>query len=156
MPYFINDAHFPLVVSFAWDAIFLSDVAYLDEAYRTLHARGEVFCQVIEVCGSKVPGPDVRKALGDLTQRFEPDTEKHLLGNAVVLDSRLAAGALTAIQWVSGQKQRIHYASSMAHAIAHVLNENGDRLTVPPAGLDYVAKIDAAVADNTIAALRVS
>jgi L-amino acid N-acyltransferase YncA len=93
---------------------------------------------------SEVPSAQTRKAIGQAAAKLEARSEGYALGTAVVIESRVIRGALTAIQWVAQPRHPMRYCGTMQEAVDYAIGElerNGVEIT--PAIRTYRRSLDA-------------
>jgi hypothetical protein len=73
--------------------------SFYDEAFKML-ARGQRVAYVHDLTGAKAMSATRRRRFSQFIQRERPRLEQHVACVAVVLDSRVLEGVVTALTWV--------------------------------------------------------
>lgn len=95
-----DDRFFPLVLHRTRGAMSSGDVEAMRAFYLQIHGRKAPFIHLVDARGADRPDAAVRKQLGEMASSLVGNSKLYQVGNAIVLDSRLTAGAMTALRWV--------------------------------------------------------
>jgi hypothetical protein len=133
----------PVLVAFAFDELTIDDVDKLKGIMTKVHARGQRFGQLYDARRVKVPSAGVRKALGDLAKHFETETRDNIIRNAVMIDSKILAGALTAVQWMSDNTLPLRYFSTAMESLEWVTHAASDEdVSFPADVVHFCGQLD--------------
>jgi hypothetical protein len=109
---------FPLVLMTARQVLTASDADEVYDQFRAFLRRRSKFVTVTDVRAvNEMPDALTRKRLGEGSARFMADAKPYALGSAIVLESAIVRGALTAIQWISRPEQPSVYFGTLRPAV---------------------------------------
>ena len=116
----LDDGHLPLLITTFRGHIELEMAQWHHGATSAVLERQRRLNQpvvyITDSRGMHVPSATVRKLWADIMKEHET-TMNAMLGNFVVLDGPVMRGALTAIEWITTLKRRIHYVATLDQAI---------------------------------------
>ena len=140
-------SHLPVAVVAAWDDLTLDDVEAMRKFYSRCHATGLRFISVVDARRCNAPAAPIRRALADMTNAFEPEVRGRSIGTAVILDSAVLIGVLTALRWfIKGNSGELRYFPSAREAVVWAEAQlKAEHLSVPVAGRALVTRLDGAV-----------
>ena len=143
----IVEDHWPLVVALVQGEITEADIAAMFEVYERIHQRDERFFLVQEARGAKLPDAITRKRLAELNTHFAEQIERHVIAVGVVVASRIAAGVLSAIFWLSREATEMFTSLSgeEVYEKAVALCER-EGVSLPEAAREFMLDLDAAQA----------
>jgi hypothetical protein len=141
-----DSAHAPIALLRMSGDVTTDDVAKMRVFYQGWHARKQRFATIVDSRTVSPPGSAIRRALSELTNDFEELRKLNTVAVAVVLDSKILIGALTAIRWFINDKQgELRYFPTAQEALEWLeplLAREG--LGVDPTARDAVTALDAA------------
>jgi hypothetical protein len=118
---FHGDARFfPLVLHRARGQLTDADVDAMRRFYEEIHGRKQPFVHIVDARTAQRPDSLVRTKLGDMTAALLPDTRQWQVANAIVLDSRLTAGVITALRWAVPAPVPEKYFGNIAEAMTWI------------------------------------
>lgn len=89
------------IVQIAWPvAIDREEFRDFERRFDALLAREEAFGVVLLIVGRNPPGADVRRAIADYQRSRSEPLSRHVAGFAIVAQSAVEYGVLTAIRWL--------------------------------------------------------
>jgi len=98
----------------------IDDATALIELMKSTYAEQVAFALIVDARGVSVPTADVRRRLSENPRKAEEladDRGRHV---AVVLNSGLVRGALTALMWFMPKNVAIHPVKTAAEALVHL------------------------------------
>lgn len=110
--------YFPLVVHKSRGEISESDIVMMRGFYRDVHARKQPFVHLVDARSALRPDSLVRTKLAEFTAETLAETKLLQVANAIVLDSRLTAGVITALRWAVPSPVPEKYVASIAEGMA--------------------------------------
>lgn len=135
---------FPFVIAVVAGNLEDSDFEYMYEQYRAIHARDQRFYLAQETRRVRLPNALQRRQLGELNAHFAPDIEKRVVQIGVIVASKVFAGAIRAIYWLSREAKPTYYASTAVECW-----DNAERLcrdeglVLPAPGRAFAEGLDA-------------
>jgi hypothetical protein len=110
---FVSSARFfPFVTSAVVGELTVADVPHVRAFYDDVLGRKQRFLNLVDARGAQRPDSVVREQLARLTTDLLPLTKELQIANVILLDSRLAAGVMTALRWaVPAPVPEKHFAS---------------------------------------------
>lgn len=136
----------PLLIVKLEGKLTMDDVAVQRDSYQRRHERAEAFGLIVDSRAVELPTAEIRSALANLSNDFGDATKRDCIGVAVVVDSKLAVGALTAIKWFIRSPVDLTYHTSAALALAHLIELGQSRgVRFPAACQAQVRDVDNAV-----------
>jgi hypothetical protein len=91
---------FPLVITAIRNDLTGQDVDALERFFREVHAREQRFLNLVDARTAQRPNSLLRSRLAEVTKSFLDDTKRLQAANAVVLDTKVESGAMTALRWL--------------------------------------------------------
>ena len=140
----LHDDLFPLTYAFTWRESTLEDVAITEEKLSAIHLRNQKMVQIFDLRDSTLPNSAVRKALADMSNRFEERVKKNVVVSVIVVNSKIAAGGMTALRWATGGWLKLRVCASAEAALA-VCIEVGTVLRIPTEASHFCQRVDTAV-----------
>lgn len=140
---FVGDARFfPLVLHRIRGEVTDADVDQIRVFYEGVHAHKKPFLHIVDARTASRPDSLVRTRLNDLTKSMLPDTKQFQVANAIVLDSRMTAGVMTALRWAVPPPVPEKYFGNIDEAMAWV-DEHARRkgLLISADARTYVARL---------------
>ena len=135
----------PLLIVTLEGKVTLDDVAVQRDAYQRRHDRSEAFGLMVDARNIELPNAEIRSALANLSNDFGEATKRDCIGVTVVIESKLAVGALTAIKWFIKSPVDLTYHTSAALALTHLIALGAPRgLHFPASCQSLVRSVDAA------------
>jgi DNA gyrase inhibitor GyrI len=94
-----------------------SEVPGVFDHYRGLCRRGIRFVAITDLrAATEIPDARTRQRFGEEAARFAPESKRWSLGAALVLDSPVIRGALTAVEWIYRPEPPTRYFSDLPSA----------------------------------------
>lgn len=98
----VDDRFFPLVVNVIPEHLLAEHLPAFHEKTEAILRRREPYVTITDLTRARhVPSPVARREIAAWTQRFEAEIRRYALGSAIVIDSPLIRGGLTALFWLS-------------------------------------------------------
>jgi hypothetical protein len=98
----VDDRYFPLVVNVIPEHLLMEHLPAFHAKTEAILKRREPYVTITDLTAARhLPSPVARKALADWSERFEPELRRLALGSAIVIDSALIRGGLTALFWLA-------------------------------------------------------
>lgn len=91
---------FPLVVTAIRNDLTSQDVDALQRFFQQVHAREQRFLNLVDGRTAQRPNSLLRSRLAEVTKGFLEDTRRLQAANAVVLDTKVETGVMTALRWL--------------------------------------------------------
>ena len=134
----------PMAFLVARRALRVEDIDGVMGEFRSLVERRIRYVSVADLRGNnEIPDALTRRRYGEEIARFEPFSRVWSLGGAVVVDSEIVRGALTAIQWVARPQMPMVYFSDLRPAVDWAVQRlEGAGLEVTPAIRAFRARLD--------------
>ena len=111
---------FPLIIHTIRDPVSAADVDLMRVFYRELHTRKQPYLHLVDARTTSRPEATVRAKLAEFTKEMLPASALYQVCNAIVLDSRVAAGVMTALRWAVPAPAPEKYLSSFPSALQWV------------------------------------
>jgi hypothetical protein len=144
-----TDVHFPVSMAAEWGDLTLDDIEVMRGHYAELHTRGKRFAIFVDARRANVPSAPMRRALAEMSNTFEADSKKNAVCTAVVLNSQIMVGVLTAVQWFLRSEMELKYFARAVDALAFIGEKfRAERLAMPEGAMRLAKKLDAASADQ--------
>ena len=138
-----NASHLPVSLVAMWGDATLADVEAMRRFYDACHAQERRFATLVDSRRSAVPSVAVRRALADMSNDFAERAKKHTVCVAVILDSKVLIGVLTAVRWFMRDNAELHYFPTAKDGLAWIeVRLARESLPVPPAARALVARLD--------------
>src|SRR5438445_9871065 len=93
----LTGAHFPVSMIALYGDITLADVDAMRAFYRDMHARQSRFAVFSDSRHCRAPSASIRRALTEMSNEFDEQSKKNAVCTAIVMDSPLLIGVLTAL-----------------------------------------------------------
>lgn len=140
---FHGDARFfPLVLHRARGQLTDADVDEMRRFYDGIHARKQPFVHLVDARRAQRPDSLVRTKLNEITAALLADTKQWQVANAIVLDSRLTAGVITALRWAVPAPVPEKYFGSVAEAMTWIEEHaRAKGLPISAAARGYVERL---------------
>lgn len=133
---------FPLIVMTTKRSLAYADARAIFAAYDPIVRRGERFVSITDVRGSKgVPDSATRAAFAEESKRFEASAQHLAVASALIVESALVRGAITAVQWISKPKIPTANFTAFPPALRWVTERAQESGLVIPSGALELAKI---------------
>ena len=105
-----------------------------DEAVRAQYAELKrivvqnpvPYFNVIDTGGGGVPNPHRRKLIAELTRDIQPHADLHCRGTAIVVDSPLMRGLMTAMLWLMRPSRLTQPCATLDDAVAFAARKLAD------------------------------
>jgi hypothetical protein len=134
---------FPFVIAVVAGELEDKDFDYMYREYRKLHDRDQRFFLAQETRRVKLPNAIVRRRLGELNRDFTDDIEQHVVQIGVIVASKVFAGAIRAIYWLSREARPTHYASTALECWQNAVKTcAADGIALSDEGLAFVQSLD--------------
>jgi hypothetical protein len=144
-----TSAHFPVSMAAEWDDLTRDDIEAMRRNYTELHARGQRFAIFVDARRANVPSAPMRRALADMSNTFEAQSKKNAVCTAVVLNSPIMIGVLTAVQWFLKSEMELKYFARSVDAVAFIGEKlRAEGIAMPESAMRFAKKLDAATADQ--------
>jgi len=140
--------HWPFVIAIVAGDLDDADFDYMYEQYRSIHLRDQRFFLVQETRKVKLPNADTRKKLAKLNSDFADDIKQHVTGIGVVVASKVFAGAMRAVYWLSGENSPTTYWSSAADCFEEAERRAKlERMILPASAKSFAEELDSQLKD---------
>jgi hypothetical protein len=142
MPFTGDTRFFPLVLQRARGALSDADVVEMRRFYDAVHARKQPFLHIVDARTAQRPDSLVRTKLSEMTATLLPETKQWQVANAIVLDSRLTAGVITALRWAVPAPVPEKYFGDISDAMTFIEEHaRAKGMTISPDARAYVARL---------------
>jgi hypothetical protein len=101
MPVEIHEERWPLVVVRASGQADLASAEHVNTVFDRYFRKRERFAAIFDLRGLSLPDARCRAALGNFQKAHKTDFDTLLIADAMVLESRLLRGFLTAVNWLA-------------------------------------------------------
>jgi len=106
---------------------------------REMLARGDRFVEICDTRGITMVHAGQRRLLADFAKDTHPEASKHCAGLAVVVQSPIIQGGMTAILWMFRPSYPVRAFTTLEEAGAFLQERaNSAGLVLPPDALDYL------------------
>ncbi|MDP2343006.1 MAG: hypothetical protein Q8O67_18765 [Deltaproteobacteria bacterium] len=138
-----NLHHLPISFVAMWGTVTEDDVEGMRRYYDECHRKGGRFVSLVDSRRSSVPTAPIRRALTDMSNTFHERSVRNTVCVAVVLDSKVLIGVLSALRWFLKTDADLRYFPTAAEALAWGAERlAAEKLTVPAGAGAVVAWLD--------------
>ena len=140
----LHDEFFPLTYAFTWQASTSEDVAHSERRLDLMHERNQKMVQIFDLRDSSLPNAKIRREMADMSNRFEKRVKQNVIISVIVLNSKIAAGGMTALRWATGGWLNMRVCANANSALA-LCREAGPEIQFPSEASLFCKRVDAAV-----------
>jgi hypothetical protein len=127
-----------------WDDLTLDDIEAMRRHYTELHERGKRFAIFVDARRANVPSAPMRRALAEMSNTFEAQSKKNAVCTAVVLNSPIMVGVLTAVQWFLKSEMELKYFARAVDAVSFIATKfAAEGIVMPEGAVRFAKKLDA-------------
>ena len=134
-----------LLVTLIWGEVTLDDVESLRLASAAMHAKNQRWAMLVDARNAQAPSSKVRRALADMSNTFQDETKRNSICVAVVFESSILIGVLTAVRWFLKTDVELRYFKTPTEAMVWVDEKcKAENLRLNAGAMSFMKKLDTA------------